>query len=213
MAETVQSFIETLRANGVEAGRKEAERIRREAEEKAEQIVRDAESKARQIVEEAEREREKTLERTQTDLKLAARDTVAKLRDSLSQAVNRVLAQKVSETFDDETFLKELIRDMALNYAKSDAAGEEAISFNLSQPMQKKLADWIVATLQESSGGDQLSVELHGTLTSAGFEYKVSGGTVEVTPESVVEALSQIVTPQLQQLITADEEKQTGEQA
>jgi hypothetical protein len=57
-----------------------------------------------------------------------------------------------------------------------------------------------------------LSVNLHGALSTAGFEYKVSGGTVEVTPESVVQVLSEIVTPQLQQLIVSSQEGQTTEE-
>ena len=97
MAHTVQSFIDTLRSDGVEAGRKAAEEIRREAQQQAEQLIAEAEAKARQIVEEAEQQRQKTIERTRTDLELAARDTVARLRDALSQAVNRVLTHAVSE--------------------------------------------------------------------------------------------------------------------
>ena len=73
MAHTVQSFIDTLRADGVEAGRKAAEEIQREAEQRAEQLIRQAEAQARKILEEAEQNRKKTVERTRTDLELAAR--------------------------------------------------------------------------------------------------------------------------------------------
>ena len=68
MAHTVQSFIETLRADGVEAGRKAAEQIRLAAEQQAEQLLGQAKAEARTIIEEAEAQRR--LERTQTDLKL-----------------------------------------------------------------------------------------------------------------------------------------------
>ncbi len=57
MAHTVQSFVETLRADGVEAGRKAAEQIRLAAEEQAKQLLGEAEAKARTIIEEAENER------------------------------------------------------------------------------------------------------------------------------------------------------------
>jgi vacuolar-type H+-ATPase subunit H len=211
MAHTVQSFIDTLRADGVEAGRKAAEEIRREAERQSEQLIREAEAKASRIVEEAERQRQETVERTRIDLELAARDTVAKLRDALSQAVNRVLGRAVSEAFDDVDFLKDLIREIACNYAQSDAAGEQRIELRVSEPMRRKLADWAIATFHTPCDDRRLSLELHGALSTAGFEYKVSGGTVEVTPDSVVQVLSEIVTPQLQQLLASSQEGQASE--
>lgn len=201
MAHTVESFVETLRADGVEAGRRAAEKIRRDAQQQAEQSVREAEAKARQILEDAERQREMTLERTRTDLELAARDTVAQLRNVLSQAINRLLTRAASTTLDDNGFLKELIRDVASAYAKADATGEQMIDLNVAEPMKHKLADWALSLLHKGGEGQKLSLELHGALSTAGFEYKLDGGTVEVTPESVVQVLSQIVTPQLQELI------------
>jgi len=212
MAHTVQSFIDTLRADGVEMGRKAAEQIRREAEEQAEQAIHEAEAKASRIIDEAEQQRARTVERTRTDLELAARDTVLRLRDALGQALNRVLTRAVSETLEDVDFLKGLIRDIAYAYAQSDATGEQTIELNVSEPMRRKLADWTIAMLHESSDSGRLSLELHGALSTAGFEYKRSGETVEVTSEAVVEVLSQIVTPALRELIDSSQEGQAAEQ-
>lgn len=206
MPQTVSSFVETLRADGVEAGREAAERIRREAQQQAEQTIRDAEAEARQIVEVAERQRQTTLERTRTDLELAARDTVARLREALSQAVNRLLALAAATSLDDKDFLEELIREVASAYAQSDAAGDQMIQLNVPEPMKQKLTDWAIASFHQRGDEQKLSVELHGALASSGFEYKLDGGTVEVTPESVVHVLSQIVTPQLQELITSSQQ-------
>lgn len=206
MAHTVQSFVETLKSDGVEAGRKEAERIRSAALQDAEQMLRDAEARARRIVEDAERQREKTLQRTRTDLELAARDTIARLRDVLSHAINRLLTQASATTLDDADFLQELIREVASAYARSDAAGEQIIELNVTRPMERKLTDWAIASFRRREGQAKLSVELHGALATAGFEYKIADGTVEVTPASVVQLLSQIVTPRLQELIAASQE-------
>ena len=210
MAHTLQSFVETLRADGVEAGRQAAEKIRDEAQQQAEQMVRDAEAKARQIVEDAEKQAQMTLERTRTDLELAARDTVARLRDVLSQAIDRLLKQAASTTLDDSNFLQELIREVALAYAESDATGEQTIELNVPKSMERKLADWAIASCRQGDDRQKLSVELHGALATAGFEYKLAGGTVEVTPESVVQVLSQIVTPKLQELVGSSQEDQAG---
>jgi V/A-type H+-transporting ATPase subunit E len=211
MPHTVHSFVETLRADGVEAGREAAEKIRREAQQQAEQTIRDAEAEARQIVEDAERQRQMTLERTRADLELAARDTVARLRDALSQAVNQLLARAASTSLDDTDFLEELIREVASAYAQSDAMGEQIIELNVPEPMRRKIADWAIAAFHQGGDEQKLTVELHGALASAGFEYKLGGGTVEVTPESVVQVLSQIVTPQLQELIASSQKGSAAE--
>lgn len=205
MDQTVNSFVEKLRADGVEAGREAAEKIRREAEQRAEHTIRDAEAKAREILEAAERERQATLQRTRTELELAARDTVARLRDALSQAVNRLLARAVATSLEDEDFLEELIREVASAYAQSDAVGDQIIELNVPEPMRRRIADWAIAALHHKGDGQKLTVELHGALASAGFEYKLAGGTVEVTPDSVVQMLSEIVTPQLQELLASSQ--------
>ncbi len=201
MTQTLESFIERLRADGVEAGRKSADEIRREAERDAEKLLRDAEAKAQQVVQAAETQREQMLARTQTDLKLAARDTVAKLRETLSQAVNRVLEEAVRQKFENADFLTELIRQIALQYAKADAVGDATLTINVSEPMRQKLAHWAIETFHKDKKHKGLSVELHGSLAGAGFEYRMAEGTIEMTAESVVQVLSQIVTPQLRELI------------
>lgn len=210
MAHTVESFVDTLRQQGVEAGRQAAEELRREAELQAQQVVHEAEAKARRIVEEAEKQREQTLERTRTDLELAARDTLARLRDTLDQAVRGVLDKAVSAKFGDADFLKDLMREIARQYAEADAAGEPRIEINVSEPMRHKLCDWVISTFHKPGQPREVSVDLRGALESAGFEYKVSGGTIEITPESMVETLSEIVTPELRKLIASAEAGELG---
>ena len=205
MTQALESFIDRLRTDGVESGRKAAEEIRQEAEREAEKRIRDAEAKAKQIVDAAEKQREQTLARTQTDLKLAARDTVAKLRETLSQAVTRALEKAVATKLDDPEFLSDLIRQVATQYAGTDAGGDNMLVINVRDPMRQKLAHWAIETFHKEKGKDGKpagpSVELHGSLASAGFEYKLSEGTVEITVESVVQVLSEIVTPELRKLV------------
>jgi hypothetical protein len=92
--------------------------------------------------------------------------------------------------------------------------GDKTIELNVPEAMRRELADWAIAEFHGKQGpgkAPRLSVELHGSLAVAGFEYKVSDGTAEVTPESVVQVLSEIVTPELQQLIASSQEGQGAE--
>jgi len=205
MAHTVESFVDALRTDGVEAGRQEAERIRNEAQQEADRIRSEAQQQAERIVQEAEQQREKTLERTQTDLELAARDIVARLRDTLNQALQRVLSREVAKQLDDSELLKKLIKDIAHQYAAADAACVDTIEFNVSEAERKQLTDWAIATFHKADEPREISMELHGSLKTAGFEYKTARGAVEVTPDAVVQVLAEIVTPELRKLIEAAE--------
>ncbi|MCU0962935.1 MAG: hypothetical protein MUF48_22805 [Pirellulaceae bacterium] len=211
MAQTLESFVNRLRADGVEAGRVAAEQLRREAQERAEQVVREAEAQAQQLLAEAAAERERTLLRTRTDLQLAARDTVARLREALSQAVTQVLTQAVEKTLDKPKFLEDLIRDITTRYAEADATGNATLTINVAEPMRQQLTNWVIATFhQGAKQKDGFSVDLHGTLSGAGFEYHVADGTVEITPASVVQVLSAIVNPELRRLLSEAIKDTTG---
>lgn len=203
MSHTLESFVDRLRLDGVEAGRKAAEQILREAEQKAQQLLREAEEQAKQMMDAAREESEKILARTQTELTLAARAAMARLREALSQAATAVLSRGVGQKLDDPQFLGELIRDVVLQYARADAAGHTAITINLSEAMRHRLADWVIATFHKGDERLGVSVDLHGALRGAGFEYRLSDGTVEVTSEAVARVLSDMVKPEFRQLLAS----------
>ncbi|MEJ2677844.1 MAG: hypothetical protein P8174_02075 [Gemmatimonadota bacterium] len=77
---TLESFVSRLHADGVEAGRKEAERLLQDARDQAEGIIGAAEEEARRIVESAEAKAKRETERVNAELRLAARDAVLQLR-------------------------------------------------------------------------------------------------------------------------------------
>ena len=46
-----------------------------------------------------------------------------------------------------------------------------------------------------------MTIDLQGTLEAAGFEYTLSGATVEVTLRSVTESICELVGPRLREII------------
>jgi len=203
MSKTLESFVDKLRVDGVEAGRRAAEQIVRDAEQQSRQLLRDAEVRANEILEAAKRESDKILARTQTELTLAARATVARLREALSQAATAVLARGAGEKLEDPEFLGELIRDVVVRYAEADAVNNGAITINVSEAMRHRLTDWVIRTFRKETERLGVCVDFHGALCGAGFEYRVSDGTVEITSEAVVRALSDIVRPEFRELIAS----------
>ncbi|HOW71809.1 MAG TPA: hypothetical protein PKY77_14510 [Phycisphaerae bacterium] len=201
MAGTIEAFVEKLQAEGVEAGRTEAEKIRTEAERKAAAMIQEAETRAHGILDKAAAECRVLRARTETELRLAARDTVVRLRETLTRALRYVLDKAVRDQLAEPTFLEKVLHDVIMAYVKADVAGDESVTINVAPEMREKLAAWAVSSLQAEAQGQGVMVNLVGTLKAAGFEYQVTEGTVDVTAESVVSILSELVGPELRRLL------------
>jgi vacuolar-type H+-ATPase subunit H len=188
----------------VEAGQRAAEKIRAEAEQRAEELIEQATRRAEQIVDEARAEADRIRARTETELRLAARDTLGRLQEALSSALRAVLFPAVRETLADSEFLAGLVRDVVLRYAQRDAAFEGPIAIHVSEQVpeehRRRLMDWILAAFSQR-GRTAPAVDLRATLAEAGFEYTIRDGTVEVTADSLVDALAEIVAPDVRRLV------------
>jgi len=201
MAETIETFVAKLQSEGVQAGRQAAEKIQAEARRQAEETVQKARQEAEKIVADARKEAESILARTQTELQLASRDAAMRLRAALNRALAGVLKRGAAETLSDTGFVGTVLHELVMLYARSDAAVESGLKINVPPEMRQKLIDWAIREIgQEVLGGKHLPIDLKGTLAQAGFEYSVSGATVEVTLDSVVEVLSEMVGPDVRKL-------------
>jgi vacuolar-type H+-ATPase subunit E/Vma4 len=193
MADTIESFVAKLQAEGVQAGQEKAEQITAEAEARARQIVSEAEEHAKKTIAGAESHAEDIRAKAFEDLELAVRDAVLKLRDTLSRALGAILTAPVNEQLSSADFLKQLIHDVVVQYAAAERAGAGAVHINVSEEMKDQLGQWALGELKKAAEGAG-GVDLQATLKQAGFEYRVSGGgTVEITRESVAETLQELV--------------------
>ena len=201
MAETIESFVTKLQEEGVQEGQAAAEKIRDEAQEQARQIVEEANAEAKKVVTDAEEQAKTILEKGQTELRLAARDAALKLRAILSQALQVVLGGPVEAPLVDAKFLTPLLHDIVMQYAQADSGSKRNITINVLPEMQKQLADWAIGELHKAVKKSNTQLDLKGTLNQAGFEYKIDGATVEITVDSVVGILSELVGPRLTELL------------
>ena len=201
MAQTLESFVAKLQAEGVQAGEEEARRIRGDAEREAAATAERARQQAAGIVADAERQAAEIVARGRTQLDLAARDTVLRLRDALNRALAAVVARGSEAQLRDPAFLKGLLRDLVMLYARRDAAGDTEVSVNVAPEVQGELAEWAMGELRAGAGSAGVSLDLAANLGQAGFEYTVKGATVEVTQASVAAMLSDLVGPELRATI------------
>lgn len=213
MSETIESFVAKLQAEGVEAGRQAAENLRAEAKKQAEQVIKEAEQQAAKTIQAAQRQADSLLDLAKGELNLAARDVVLSLRAALGRSLTAILTAEARDTLSDSDFLANTLHDLILTYAKADIDRSGRIEVNVSPELQAKLADWAIEEISRKAAEAGMSVDLKGTLSSAGFEYTISDATVEVTPESVVETLSELVSPRLREVIETAAGKNHGEPA
>lgn len=112
-AHGVQALIERLRAEGIEAGRQEAQTILAEARAQAERILAEAQAQAEKLVAEAKHTQAKLESASREALALAVRDAKLRLREELSSAFDRKLAELVHQAMRPQPFLEQLILHVA----------------------------------------------------------------------------------------------------
>jgi vacuolar-type H+-ATPase subunit E/Vma4 len=201
MPESLQSFVKKLQTEGVDAGRDAGEKIKKEATHEAEKILAAAKADAEKILAKTEKDAERQLSRAQNELGLAVRDAVLKLGESLGHVLSVMLARRVEKKLSDPDYIGEIMREVIITYAKADAGRQPRIEINIPKKMHDNLIDSALKDLFKNLQGDQDKLALRATLLKAGFEYKIHGATVEVSPDSVSELLSEMVNPALQEII------------
>ena len=203
MPESLESFVKKLQTEGVDAGKDAGEKIKKEARREAEKILADAEADAEKILVKAEKDAERQLSRAQNELELAVRDAVLKLGESLGRVLSVMLAGRVEKKLSEPDYIGEIMREVIITYAKADAGRQPRIEINIPKKMHDNLIDSALKDLSRNLQGDQDKLALKATLSKAGFEYKIQGATVEVSPDSVSELLSEMVNPALQEIIAS----------
>lgn len=199
--ESIESFVKKLQAEGVDAGRRAAEKIKEDAKQEAEKIIARAEAEAERIIAKAKNDADKTFSRMQTELDLAVRDAILKLRETIGKILSAMLTRKIEKHLSNPDFFVKVIREVITGYAKADAAQQPFMKVDISSKMGDKLGDDLLTDLIANLSEEHEKIALQATLSKAGFEYKIDGATVEVSPDSVSELVSEMVRPALQEMI------------
>jgi V/A-type H+-transporting ATPase subunit E len=201
MPQNIESFVKTLESEGVDAGKKAAEKIEADAREQADKIIAEGKASAEQIIAEARAEAEKIKARMHSSLELATRDVIFMLREKLSQQLNTLLSWNVGKALNDEETLAKILRVVIPAYAKADAEKELATEINVPKDLKNGLLEGAIRELTDSLRDKNIQVNVRQNLAKAGFEYKIRGSTVEVSTESVTALLAEMIDPELQQFL------------
>lgn len=128
----VEELIEKLRDKGIVAGQEKARDIVADAQKRAAWIVQEAEQEAKLLVDKARAEAEAIHAAGQDALKLAARDALLKLRDTLLGSFSEEVMRVVGEQMADEEFMQRLILALACRVREETGLdNEKRIVFRL----------------------------------------------------------------------------------
>lgn len=204
MAETIEDFVAKLQKEGVDAGKSKADEIIASAKSQAEDIVADAKKQAEKILADAKADAQSTVARSKTELDLAARDTVGKLRETLCDCLKSLVAESAEQKLDEVDFLGDVLKEIVDQYVKADITGKTVIKINVSPKNRERLKAWAFKALGQAVVEKfRPCFHIQDKLHQAGFEISVETGTIEVTRDSVVEILSDMVTPELRKVLAA----------
>lgn len=118
----VDGLIQRLQGEGIEAGRKEAERIVAAARSEAEGLLNAAHSEAQALLERARADAERQTSAARTALELALRDSILLMRESIETHLQAVLVRRAHEWLGNEEWL----RSLAFEFAVAAAGGRTA---------------------------------------------------------------------------------------
>ena len=126
MENKLEQLTRKLYDEGLEKGRAEADRVLAEARKEAERIVAEAHAEADSIVRKAQAKAEDVGKNTMTEIALAGRQAVAKIKSEIaSMIVAKATAAGVKEAALDPAFIKEMLLAVAGNWNGADAGKVE----------------------------------------------------------------------------------------
>jgi len=139
MENKLQELTQKLYDEGLEKGRAEADRLVAEAREQAAKIVAEAEARAAAVVAEAEAKAEDVSKNTLTEIALAGRQAVARIKTEIaSMIVAKSISAGVKQAGMDPEFIKEMLLAAARNWNGADA-GKVALQALLPEEARERL--------------------------------------------------------------------------
>lgn len=131
----LQELTQKLYNEGLEKGRTEADRLVAEAKQEAAKILADAKAEAEAVTKAAEVRAEDIAKNAMTEISLAGRQAVSKIKSELAEAI---VAKATSEAVKAATIDSAFVKDMLLAVAKNWTAATTDVSLVALLPEDKR---------------------------------------------------------------------------
>ena len=199
----LQELIDTLKKQAVESGEASSREIIEQAQKEAEAILDRAKGEADEIVRQAQEEADKKLKQLESSMEIAGSQFVTSLKRLIEQNLLALpMKEKLTEALGETAFLKELIREVVLEYTGREGCGD--LQVLVSKEQQEKLVDFMVEVVKaQSDFGDpnHKGLTLRTGNVDFGFMINRMDGnvTLDFTDEAFLALFLQFLTPRFRQ--------------
>lgn len=117
MADKIKELTDKILNEGVEKGKKQANALVAEAEQKSKDIVDKAQAQAESILAEARKQAAEMKKNTESEMRLAAGQTVQSLKSTIADTIaNKLAAKAAAEVSKDPDYLRTLVGKIVQNW-------------------------------------------------------------------------------------------------
>lgn len=158
MANSILELTEKIYNEGIAKANKEAELILAEAKKEAEDIVQAANQEKNKILQMANVEAEEISRKTHSEIRLAVQKLMSNLKQNIAETlISKQLDTYATQAFNDEIFIKEIIKTVVQNWVKSENE-ESELSLLVAPKDEAKIAEFFNSKLvHELSQGISIS--------------------------------------------------------
>ena len=192
----LSELIQSLKRDGILAGENERNRIVEQAKKESEKIINNAAEKANTLISKAENKCLAKTSQMESELKMAARDFLLKFKSELREKIiYPEIKNKISDAINGDDFIKDCLKNLILEYTKSDKKKFEAI---VSKPIKEKLINFFKTKLSKSVIEDSMPTIIVGDNLS-GFKLKLNGENFvwDFSLDAISYELSKFIDPSL----------------
>ncbi len=200
----LQELIDTLKKQAIESGEASSREIIEQARKEAEAIVERAKGEAEEIVRQAQADADKKLKQLASSMEIAGSQFVTSLKRVIEQNLLALpLKDKVTEALADTEYLKELIRQVVLEYTGHSECSD--LQVLVPKDQQEKLFDFMVELIQQQTDcgdPDHKGLTLQAEDIQFGFMINRMDGnvTLDFTDEAFLALFLKFLTPRFRSL-------------
>lgn len=205
MQNKLQELTDKLYNEGLSKGKQEGEAILNQAKVQAEEIIARAKAEAAGILADAGKEAEELRTRTASDLKMAANQSLAALKQEMETLlINKVTDKDISKTLTSAEFVSQIIQTVAKAF-NPDSSEPQDLAVILPESMKKELEPFLRKELAKALGA---GAEVRfGKNLSGGFTIgpKGEGWFISFTDETFREMISGYLRPAAKKILFGQE--------
>ena len=192
----IKDITDFLKSSVLEPAEQEKETILTDAKSEASKIIANAKKEAEEIIANAKKEAETMKHNTESALKIAAKQSIDKLKLALEKEVlTATVAAPVKDAMNSEALIKEFVSEFLKIYA-----GKGSFAIELPAALKEKLASYVKSQI-DAMGAK--GIKLGDETLPSGFAVKASDGALryDFTDESVTELLTEYIRPELRKAL------------